>query len=150
MLKSGGYQLRSVRLRSIFAQEALSKQLGELVRETFVHSCSHKLHRKRCSCFSMLSGLLGCVLVLDVQRMKSAFLQLRGCPNLHQVVISPINACPALTTLDLSNCCGLKYVLIQSVSISQIILSNNVELTKVCSARLRCLMSGNFGLYITL
>jgi hypothetical protein len=58
--------------------------------------------------------------------------QLKGCPNLHQVVLSPIDACPALTTLDFSNCCGLKYVLIQSMSISQINLSNNTELTKVC------------------
>lgn len=54
-----------------------------------------------------------------------------GCPNLHHLVLSPVTACPKLATLDVSSCDGLRYVLLQSMSLQTIDLSNSPELVKV-------------------
>ena len=52
-------------------------------------------------------------------------------------MLSPINACPSLSVLDLSDCKGLSYVLVQSMSLQKLNLSNSPELAKVrtCSKR---------------
>ena len=57
-------------------------------------------------------------------------MQMQGSPNLRQLVLSPVSACPKLTTLNISHCIGLRYVLVQSSSLQTIDLSNCPELTK--------------------
>lgn len=52
-----------------------------------------------------------------------ALIRFNGCPNLRHVVMSPKDACPSLTTLDLARCDGLESVLIQSQTIENIKLS---------------------------
>jgi hypothetical protein len=58
-------------------------------------------------------------------------MQLKDCPNLHKVVLSPGTACPKLASLDLSGCTALQYVLVQSHSLQTLDLRNDAALTKV-------------------
>lgn len=57
-------------------------------------------------------------------------LELRGCPNLTRFVLSPITSCPKLVSLDLSSCNNLQHVLIQSISLENLVLSRSTTLHK--------------------
>jgi hypothetical protein len=58
-------------------------------------------------------------------------MQFAGCPNLHRFVLSPSSSCQKLTTLNLSGCDGLKYVVLQSASLQTVDLRNCSNLAKV-------------------
>eukprot|EP00775_Hariotina_reticulata_P011065 gene11065-11221_t len=53
-----------------------------------------------------------------------------ACHNVHTFVLSPQGSCPCLEALDLSNCPGLEYVLIQSNSLKAIDLKACALLSK--------------------
>jgi len=57
-------------------------------------------------------------------------LELRGSSNLTQFILSPVNSCPKLQTLDLQNCQELKFVLIQSNTLEFLNLSRCTNLNK--------------------
>ena len=57
-------------------------------------------------------------------------LSLPGSSNLRRVVLSPLGSCPALETLDLSNCASLEYLLLQSRSLKALNLTRCGSLAK--------------------
>lgn len=59
---------------------------------------------------------------------------LRGSSNLHNFVLSPMTTCPKLTDLDLSECSGLEYVLLQSQTLRSVNLRKCGAMTKVWEA----------------
>ncbi len=60
-----------------------------------------------------------------------ALVDLRGSSNLHNFVLSPMATCPKLTDLDLSECSGLEYVLLQSQTLRAVNLRKCGAMTKV-------------------
>ena len=72
-------------------------------------------------------------------------MQLKGCPNLRNFVLSPTSSCPKLTTLNLSHCLGLEYVLVQSNSVQTIDVSGCSRLCTVRHPRdfYKCLLSSH-------
>ncbi|KAG2445624.1 hypothetical protein HXX76_000234 [Chlamydomonas incerta] len=57
-------------------------------------------------------------------------IDLRGSSNLHNFNLSPMTTCPKLTDLDLSECAGLDYVLLQSQTVRSVNLRKNPAMTK--------------------
>ncbi|GFR43643.1 hypothetical protein Agub_g4745 [Astrephomene gubernaculifera] len=55
---------------------------------------------------------------------------LRGSSNLRNFVLSPMTTCPKLSDLDLSECSGLEYVLLQSQTLRSVNLRKCGGLTK--------------------
>ena len=78
-----------------------------------------------------LSGPLVVVVSSRAMSRKLAALQFAGCSNLHRMVLSPSSSCPKLTTVNLSGCTGLQYVLLQSMSLQSVNLSDCPVLAKV-------------------
>ena len=68
------------------------------------------------------------IVKLSPPRLKK--MEFRGSSNLSQLTCSPITSCPALQTVDASNCASLQFVLIQSSNLEFLNLSRCPKLAK--------------------
>ena len=68
--------------------------------------------------------------VVKLSPPKLRQLELRGSNNLKQFVCSPISSCPSLSSVDLSDCDGLDFTLIQSASLEHLNLARCSHLVK--------------------
>lgn len=72
-----------------------------------------------------------------------------GSTNLRNFVMSPITSCPKLDILNLSSCSSLEYVMVQSDSLSTLVIENCEKLNKVlihCPKLKEIAITGNTNL----
>jgi hypothetical protein len=62
-----------------------------------------------------------------------------GSANLTRLMVSPSSMLPSLQMLDSSNCKNLQYVVVQSINLESLLLSNCRRLTGGACKSLRCL-----------
>ena len=72
-----------------------------------------------------------CNEIVKLSPPNLASINFTGSSNLRNFVVSPMNACPSLTEIDLSGCSSLDYVMVQSQSVRALQIKGCENLSKV-------------------
>eukprot|EP00798_Chlamydomonas_sp_ICE-L_P023791 gene23791-9352_t len=71
-----------------------------------------------------------CNEIVKLSPPELTLLDLHNSCNLRNFVVSPMETCPKLTDIDLSDCSSLDYVMVQSQTVKNLQLKNCPNMTK--------------------